>query len=102
MPPGNAELTTALSHPLRRRILRVYLDGGADGTSAGVLARGMGEPIGRVAYHLKVLARCEILGFEPGQGERGAGELRFCWAADVEAEWIGVVLELWDQSEAFR
>jgi DNA-binding transcriptional ArsR family regulator len=91
---------TAVSHPLRRRILRSCLDAGFDGTSASALARGMGESVGRVAYHLKVLARCEILSLEPGQGERGAGEIRYGWADGVEARWLGLVLELWPQSDS--
>ncbi len=53
----------ALLHPLRHRILRLMLAG----TEAGVaeIAAELEEPPGRIAYHLRVLARRDALQVVP-------------------------------------
>jgi DNA-binding transcriptional ArsR family regulator len=48
-----------LEHPLRRRILRLMLDG--TDANAGEIAAELGEALGRIAYHLRVLVRREAL-----------------------------------------
>jgi DNA-binding transcriptional ArsR family regulator len=96
MPPRAPELITAVSHPLRRRILRAYLDGPLQGASTGELARTMDQEAGKVSYHLKTLARCEVL--RPVRREiDGSGDF-YGWALDVEAEWLRVVLDFWSDS----
>ncbi len=96
MPPHAPELITAVSHPLRRRILRAYLDGPLDHASTNELAQAMDQEAPKVSYHLKTLARCEVL--RPVR-EEGAGEGDcYGWALDVEADWLRVVLEFWSES----
>jgi DNA-binding transcriptional ArsR family regulator len=96
MPPAAPELITAVSHPLRRRIIRAYLDDGLESTSAEELAGLLGEPISRAAYHLKTLARCDILRLV--QGENGS----YRWALNVEPGWLRVVLDFWAESKTRR
>jgi DNA-binding transcriptional ArsR family regulator len=102
MPPATPELIAAVGHPLRRRILRVYLDGSAADVSAGELALAVDEKVGQVAYHLKTLVKCGIL--RPvRRGEKQAGEgADHGWALDVEADWLRLVLEVWAESGASR
>jgi DNA-binding transcriptional ArsR family regulator len=87
MAPSSQELNGALRHPLRRRILLAYLDGGIQFASAGELAATTDERVGQVDYHLKTLGKYELLRLAP------AG-----WALDVEASWLRLVLELWGES----
>ena len=100
MPPATPELITAVSHPLRRLILRAYLDEAVDCASAGELARAMDQEAGKVSYHLKTLARCELL--RPVRSEGGGEEDLYAWALDVEADWLRVVLDFWAESRAPR
>ena len=99
MAPSSSELISAVGHPLRRRILLAYLDGPLERASASELAETMGHRVGQVAYHLKALAKSEILrpvrdvdGTEAGQG-------RYDWALDVEAVWLRLVLEVWAEAD---
>jgi len=102
MPPSSSQLMSAVRHPLRRRILRAYLNGSVDCPSASQLAEAMNQRVGEVAYHLKALAQCDILrlvqngdGEDPKEPHRG-------WTLDVEAEWLRVVLEVWAESDITR
>ena len=73
MTPSSSELIDAVSHPTRRRILRTYLDGPVECISAGDLAPTVEQQVGHVAYHLKTLARCELLRPVQGGGGRSGG-----------------------------
>ncbi|MDQ3726461.1 MAG: helix-turn-helix domain-containing protein [Actinomycetota bacterium] len=86
-----------MSHPLRRRILRAYLDGPLEHASTGDLARTMDQEAGRVSYHLKTLAKCEVLRPVRADGASGNGDF-YGWALDVEADWLRVVLDFWSES----
>ena len=99
MPPSSSELISAIGHPLRRRILGAYLDGTFDCASAQELAEALDERVGQVAYHLKTLARNDIL--RPVQRGEGveAREAHHCWALDVEAAWLRLVLEVWIEAD---
>jgi DNA-binding transcriptional ArsR family regulator len=103
MPPGTSDLISAVSHPLRRRILRIYLDESLPQASLGELARVTEEPVARVAYHLKTLAGCGLLRLVHGRdGEDGEGDGEdppYSWALDVEPDWLGIVLDFWAQSD---
>jgi DNA-binding transcriptional ArsR family regulator len=99
MPPATPELITAVRHPLRRRILRVYLDEGLESASAEELAAALDESISRTSYHLKTLAHCDILNLV--RSEKG-GEPDYRWALSIEARWLRVVLEFWVVSEFGR
>jgi DNA-binding transcriptional ArsR family regulator len=98
MPPTSSELHSALSHPLRRRILLAYLDGSLESATASELAAAMDQRVGRVAYHLKTLAKGEIL--RPVQaGGNGGGDARYGWTLGVEPEWLRLLLEVWAEAE---
>ena len=115
MPPDASKLMTAVGHPLRRQILRVYLDESLQCASAGEMARATDEPIARVAYHLKTLAGCDVLRLVHGHDGSGAersddsdGEgaedggrevLPHAWALDVEGGWLRLMLDFWAQSD---
>ena len=48
-----------MSHPLRRRIARSLTTGVEAGATE--LSRELGQPLGRVRYHLRVLTRRRVL-----------------------------------------
>lgn len=100
MPPSSSELISAVRHPTRRRILRTYLDRPSECVSARQLAPTIEKRVGQVDYHLKTLARCEILRLVRGEGVSG-GEGAYGWVLDVEAEWLRLVLDVL-QSELSR
>lgn len=101
MAPSSSELISAVSHPTRRRILRAYLDESRECVSASELVPAVEQPVSQIAYHLKTLARCELL--RPVQDERpSAAEPVYGWALDVEAEWLRLVLDVWTESEPSR
>jgi DNA-binding transcriptional ArsR family regulator len=99
MPPSSSELISAVSHPTRRRILRAYLDDAVDCASASELAPALGQRVGQVAYHLKTLARCDLLRLVRSDGGRDEEPL-YGWALDVEAEWLSLVLDVYVESGA--
>jgi len=98
MPPSSSELISAVGHPLRRRILSAYLDGELECASARDLAEALDQRVGQVAYHLKTLAKSEIL--RPVQRRDGReAEEAHCWALDVEAVWLRLLLEVWVEAD---
>jgi DNA-binding transcriptional ArsR family regulator len=101
MPPSSSELISAVSHPTRRRILRACLDDSVACVSASELAPAVEQRVGQVAYHLKTLARCELLRLVRNENGRGEEPL-YGWALDVEAEWLRVLLEVWAESGLSR
>ncbi|HWJ42382.1 MAG TPA: helix-turn-helix domain-containing protein [Solirubrobacterales bacterium] len=99
MPPTATELIHAVNHPLRRQILLAYLDGSVECASARELAAATDRRVGQVAYHLKTLAKGDIL--RPvRQGDRSqvSGE-DYGWSLGVEAEWLRLVLEVWAEAD---
>jgi len=90
MPPTSSELISAVSHPLRRQILLAYVDGSVECASASELAQAMDRRVGQVAYHLKTLAKGEIL--RPGAPPYG-------WTLGVEPEWLRLVLAVWAEAD---
>lgn len=101
MPPSSSELLDAVSHPTRRRILRAYLDERIERVSATALAPVVEQQVGQVAYHLKTLARCELL--RPVRdSERLPEEPLYGWALGVEAEWLRLVLDVYAASGLSR
>jgi DNA-binding transcriptional ArsR family regulator len=98
MGPTSSELISAVGHPLRRRILGAYLDGPLECASARELAETLDQRVGQVAYHLKTLAQGNIL--RPVQRrDRQQAEEAHCWALDVEAAWLRLVLEVWVEAD---
>src|ERR1043165_7078808 len=100
MPPSSSELITAVSHPTRRRILRAFVDEPLGAASAGELADALEQPVAQVGYHLKTLARCEILRLSRAGARNAAEEPRYGWALDLEPDWLRGVLEVWVESRA--
>ncbi|HWO17012.1 MAG TPA: winged helix-turn-helix domain-containing protein [Solirubrobacterales bacterium] len=64
-------LIKALSHPLRQRILYTLGEGVA---SPSELSRRLGEPLGNVSYHVKILAECKAIELVRTAPVRGAVE----------------------------
>lgn len=66
--PTVTDMTTidvlrAVHHPTRRRIIEVlYLDGP---TQVGTLARELGEQVGSISHHLRMLERAEVVAPAP-------------------------------------
>jgi len=81
---------------LRRRILSAYLDGGFASATAGQLAEEMNQAVGKVAYHLKTLSRCDLL--SPEEEYAGPAPL-YGFSPEVEPEWLRLVLELFAESD---
>jgi DNA-binding transcriptional ArsR family regulator len=64
-------LIKALGHPLRQRILYTLGEGVA---SPSELSRKLGEPLGNVSYHVKILAECDAIELVKTAPVRGAVE----------------------------
>jgi len=64
-------LIKALGHPLRQRILLTLGEGVA---SPSELSRRLGEPLGNVSYHVKILGECEAIELVRTAPVRGAVE----------------------------
>lgn len=93
MPPDTPELIAALNHPLRRRILRAYLDGRFQTASSTQLATLMEMPLGNVAYHVKTLARLSVLELARTEKVRGAEERFYVVGLADQAACVREVLE---------
>jgi DNA-binding transcriptional ArsR family regulator len=99
MPPSSSELISAVGHPLRRRILSAYLDSSLEGASARELAEALDQRVGQVAYHLKTLAKSEILRPVQGRDRKEAHEAHYGWALGVEKDWLRLMLEVCGEAD---
>jgi DNA-binding transcriptional ArsR family regulator len=99
MPPTPSELISAVSHPLRRQILLAYVDGSIECASAIELARTMDRRVGQVAYHLKMLAKGDILRPVPAVEGQEALSPPYGWILGVEPEWLRLVLAVWAEAD---
>lgn len=93
MPPDTPELIAALNHPLRRRILRAYLDGRFQTASSTQLADEMGMPLGNIAYHVKTLARLGVLELVRREKVRGAEERFYAVSLGDQSKCVRGILE---------
>jgi DNA-binding transcriptional ArsR family regulator len=75
-------IITALGHPLRARILSV-LDGGE--ASPKELATQLGEKLGNVSYHVRILVRLGLIELVRETPRRGAVEHHYRSAPRPEA-----------------
>lgn len=91
-------MISALSHPLRRRILNTYLDGPLEVVSAPELAAALDQQVGKVAYHLKTLAQSQILRPVQSAG-KSPREARYGWALGVEETWLRLLLEVCGEAD---
>lgn len=90
MAPSATELSSAIGHPLRRRILLAYLDGEFERAAPGEVAAALDERVGQVAYHLKMLTTAGLLRLLP----EGDGETRYDWEPGIDPAWLRLVLAL--------
>ena len=65
-------LAKALSHPLRQRILQRLNQGGVK--SPNELSRDLGEPLGNVSYHVRILRELDCVELVRTEQRRGALE----------------------------
>jgi DNA-binding transcriptional ArsR family regulator len=99
MPPTASELIHAVNHPLRRRILFAYLEGSVECASAQELAAATDQRVGQVAYHLKTLAKGDILRPVRQEEESQIAGEGYGWSLGVEAEWLRLVLAIWAEAD---
>lgn len=93
---------TAVSHPLRRQILRAYLEEGLASASAADIARLTDQPVARVGYHMRTLAQCKLLRLVALPREHWAGGRERRWVLDAEGDWVQLLLDIWAQTEPTR
>jgi DNA-binding transcriptional ArsR family regulator len=65
-------LAKALSHPLRQRILQRLNEGGV--RSPNELSRDLGDPLGNVSYHVRILRELDCVELVRTEQRRGALE----------------------------
>ena len=65
-------LAKALSHPLRQRILELLNEGGVK--SPNELSRELGDPLGNVSYHVRILRELDCVELVRTEQRRGALE----------------------------
>jgi hypothetical protein len=92
--PPVGGVITALNHPLRRTLLRRYLDGPP--TSPVALARELDESLNLIAYHVKILATNGVVRQVKTERRRGALEHYFEPSLGSHAGWVEKVLALPD------
>ena len=80
----------ALSHPLRRRILREMADGAA--RSPGELANLLERPLSNVSYHVRVLADCGVMTLVGTKPARGS--VQHFYRAALDSRWARQALGL--------
>lgn len=90
MTPSATELSGAIGHPLRRRILLAFLGGELERGSAGEVVAALDERVAHVAYHLRVLVTAGVLRLLP----EGDGGTRYDWAPGIDPAWLRLVLAL--------
>lgn len=85
----NQELLFALRHQLRRRIMRLMLDGRE--ASPSQIAAELDAILSSVAYHVRVLAECGAL--RPTANEHVRGATKHFYRASMDAAWAQKMLE---------
>jgi len=92
--PDNHTLLNALSHRLRREILRTMPEDRA--SSPRELAEKLDEPLGNLSYHVRVLADCGAL--ELVDERRVRGTTQHFYRPRVTAGWARSLLQdsAWD------
>ena len=69
-------LLAALEHPVRAQVLAILTDRDA---CAADIAEALGEPVGKVRYHLRALAKSGLIGSKKAEDRRGVRE--YHWVA---------------------
>lgn len=91
---GEEALHSAFTHPLRRDILKLCLEG-EEPHSPKALSRLVNHRLSNVSYHVRVLAECGALEIVAERPVRGSTE-HFYEATPLvkETSWIRIVLGL--------
>lgn len=84
------DLFGALSHPMRRRILREMLDTREE-LSPRELAAKLSEPLSALSYHVRVLAECKAI--ELVRTHQIRGSTQHFYRAVLSASWALSALE---------
>jgi DNA-binding transcriptional ArsR family regulator len=84
------DLFTALSHPVRRRVLRKLIDEGAE-LSPRELAAQLSEPLSALSYHVRILAECKAIKLVRTKQIRGSTQ--HFYRPNLKAEWARSALE---------
>jgi len=84
------DLFNALSHPLRRQILRWMLGDGGE-TSPRELAGHLRQPLSALSYHVRVLAECEAI--ELVRTRQIRGSTQHFYRTALKSNWALAALE---------
>jgi DNA-binding transcriptional ArsR family regulator len=90
-------MLAALSHSLRRRILRTFESG--EEVSPVQLAKALDSPISEITYHLGVLVKAGAVEPSGAKNKRGARRQLYGLTLDGGAEWVRGVLEASRESD---
>lgn len=88
--PDTGDLFVAMAHPLRRRILRRIVDWDGE-VSPRQLANSLDQPLSRLSYHVKILAKCGAVELVGTTQVRGSTQ--HFYRSVVEARWALLALE---------
>jgi DNA-binding transcriptional ArsR family regulator len=88
--PGTDDLFAALAHPLRRQILREMLRVEGEATPRD-LARDLTQPLSKLGYHVRVLARCGAVELVRTEQVRGSTMHFYC--VIVDERWARMALK---------
>ena len=93
--PSDTEVRQALKHPLRRRLLPMFV--ASKQLSPREAASFSGEPLTRVTYHVKELVKYNFLVLDRREPVRGA--LKNYYVPNKEVLELPAVIELLAQSQ---
>jgi hypothetical protein len=99
MTNDSPELFTALSHVIRRRILRTYENDGERLASPIQFSNALDLPLSQVNYHVTVLANTKTLELMDTRTVRGATEHLYRFAIDGQVEWVRAALDASRESD---
>lgn len=90
----NNIVLSVVGHPLRRKILRLLEQDTNGGLSPKMLADELGQQLGVVSYHVRLLAAAGVLKLVSTQPRRGAVEHFYTRAGNFVDKQASEVLEL--------
>jgi DNA-binding transcriptional ArsR family regulator len=94
--PVDQRLIKALGHPVRMRVLDILNTRVA---SPSELAKELNEPLGNVAYHVKILEETDSIELVRTAPVRGALEHFYRATTDVSATWLDLDDEAYEEME---
>lgn len=91
--PNTDDLFVALAHPLRREILRKLIEDERE-LSPRELADELSQPLSKLSYHVRVLAKCSTVKLVRTKQIRGSTQ--HFYRATVKAPWARSALRAMD------